>query len=83
MLLFPENAKKWISENGSFGLFFSMTFQRISDFLIEGCFVNVLGLGYHDVTSPRGDGSCPAMTGLCSRVDGGNGVDTVKAMITI
>ena len=35
-----------------------------------------------DVTSPRGDGSCPAMTGLCSRVDGGNGIDTVKAMIT-
>ena len=50
--------------------------------LVEGCVVNVLGLGYHDVTSPRGDGSCPTMTGLCSRVDGGNGIDTVKAMIT-
>ena len=44
--------------------------------------MNVLGLGYHDVTSPRGDGSCPTMTGLCSRVDGGNGIDTVKAKIT-
>ena len=35
-----------------------------------------------DVTSPRGDGSCPTMTGLCSRVDGGNGTDTVKAKVT-
>ena len=57
--------------------------KRISDFLIEGCVVNVLGLGYHDVSSPKGVGSCPTMTGLCSRVVGGNGTDTVKAMITI
>ena len=52
-------------------------------FLTEGCVVTVLGLGYHDVSSPKGVGSCPTMTGLCSRVVGGNGTDTVKAMITI
>ena len=51
--------------------------------MVEGCVENVLGLGYHDVSSPKGVGGCPTMTGLCSRVVGGNGTDTVKAMITI
>ena len=43
----------------------------LSDSLVEGCFLNVVGLGYHDVTLRSGGRSCPEMTKVYSRVDEG------------
>ena len=43
----------------------------LSDSLVEGCFLNVLGLGYHDVTLRSGGRSCPEVTKVYSSLDEG------------
>ena len=43
-------------------LCFAELVRFVSDSLVEGCFLNVLGLGYHDVTLRSGGRSCPKMT---------------------